>query len=40
MISAMEQLLDLLAKPDTKRLLQEDRGFRHSVFFEFVVIGE
>ena len=40
MISATEQLPELLAKPDTERLLKEDRGFRHSVFFEFVVIGE
>ena len=40
MIAATEQLLDLLAKPGTETLLQEDRGFRHSVFFEFVVIGE
>ena len=40
MISATEQLLELLAKPDTERLLKEDRGFWHAVFFEFVVIGE
>jgi uncharacterized protein with HEPN domain len=30
----------LLAKPEAERLLHEDRSFRHSVFFEFVVIGE
>ena len=40
MIAAAGQLLDLLAKPRAERLLHEDRSFRHSAFFEFVVIGE
>ncbi|MFN0106032.1 MAG: DUF86 domain-containing protein [Bryobacteraceae bacterium] len=40
MIAAADQLMELRAKPDAERLLREDRGFRHSVFFEFVVIGE
>lgn len=40
MIAAAEQLLNLLATPEAERLLHEDRSFRHSVFFEFVVIGE
>ena len=40
MIAATGQLLDLLAKPEAERLLHEDRSFRHSVFFEFLVIGE
>jgi uncharacterized protein with HEPN domain len=40
MVAATAQLLSLLAKPEAERLLHEDRSFRHSVFFEFVVIGE
>ena len=40
MLDAADQLLSLRAKPDAERLLHEDRVFRHSVFFEFVVIGE
>ena len=40
MVAAAEQLIHLRAKADAKRLLHEDRSFRHSVFFEFVVIGE
>jgi hypothetical protein len=40
MIAAADQLLVLLVKPEAERLLHEERGFRHSVFFEFVVIGE
>jgi uncharacterized protein with HEPN domain len=40
MLAAAEQLLELLKRPDAERLLQEDRSFRHSVLFEFVIIGE
>jgi len=40
MLDSADQLLSLAAKPDAERLLHEDRVFRHSVFFEFVVIGE
>ena len=40
MIAAAGQLLDLLARPESRRSLHEDRSFRHSVLFEFVVIGE
>src|SRR5712692_3816523 len=40
MIAAAEQIVALIARPEAERLLHEDRSFRHSVFFEFVVIGE
>ena len=40
MLAATTQLLELLQRPDAERLLHEDRAFRPSVFFEFVVIGE
>ena len=40
MLDAAEQLLALLARPEAERLLHEDRVFWHSVFFEFVVLGE
>jgi len=40
MLAAADQLLKLLRNPEAERLLSEDRFFRHSVFFEFVVIGE
>ena len=40
MLAAAEQLLILLDKTEAERLLHEDREFTHSVFFEFVVIGE
>jgi uncharacterized protein with HEPN domain len=40
MLDAADQILDLAAKPDAERLLNEDRVFRHSMFFEFVVLGE
>ena len=40
MLGAAEQLLELLNNPGAERLFYEDRTFRHSVFFEFVVIGE
>ena len=40
MIAAADQLLALLANPQAERLLRQDRAFRHSVFFEFVIIGE
>src|ERR1700724_2657917 len=40
MLAAAEQLIELRCKPEAERLLHEDRSFRHSVFFEFVVIGE
>ena len=31
---------ELLERPEAELLLHEDRAFRHSVFFEFVVLGE
>jgi uncharacterized protein with HEPN domain len=40
MVEAAAQLFFLMNKPGAERLLTEDRSFRHSVFFEFVVIGE
>ena len=40
MLDAADQLLALRSNPQAERLLYEDRVFRHSVFFEFVVIGE
>jgi uncharacterized protein with HEPN domain len=40
MLAAAEQLIELRGRPEAERLLREDRSFRHSVFFEFVVIGE
>lgn len=40
MLAALEQLLELRRNPEAERLLVENRSFRHSVFFEFVVIGE
>jgi uncharacterized protein with HEPN domain len=39
-MAATTQLLGLLQRLDAEHLLHEDRAFRHSVFFEFVVIGE
>jgi uncharacterized protein with HEPN domain len=39
-IAAAEQIMVLIVRPEAERLLREDRSFRHSVFFEFVVIGE
>ena len=35
-----EQLIKLLELPDAEVLFHGDRSFRHSVFFEFVVLGE
>ena len=40
MLDAADQLLALRARPEAEGLLQTDRVFRHSVFFEFLVIGE
>ena len=39
-LDAADQLLALLANPEAERLFTEDRVFRHSVFFEFVAMGE
>ena len=40
MLAAAEQLLELLTEREAERRFHEDRPFRHSAFFEFVVIGE
>ena len=40
MFDAANQLVVLLRRPDAEGLLKSDRVFRHSVFFEFLVIGE
>jgi len=40
MLEAAEQLIKLLERPDAEVLFHGDRSFRHSVFFEFVVLGE
>ena len=40
MLDAANQLLVLRANPRAESLLAGDRVFRHSVFFEFVALGE
>ena len=40
MLQAAEQLLTLLSSDDAELKFHRDREFRHSVLFEFVVLGE